>query len=124
MIFYSPPTTLIGITQNQITTYTQAWATYGSDRQIDILIEEMSELTQALIKARRNGKIFSTGIIHETADILICLQQIELQMRTNILLPKPDDTVHYGNLWNQVEEIYKHQYARFAKKVINDYFTW
>ena len=33
--------------------YNTAWKHWGGDLQIDILIEEMAELTQALIKDRR-----------------------------------------------------------------------
>jgi hypothetical protein len=37
------------------TLYDWAWKHWGSDAQIDVLIEEMAELTQALLKSRRNG---------------------------------------------------------------------
>ena len=58
---------------------------YGSTAQEDICIEEMSELTKAILKHRRAGK-FAQGnlndtlsdIVEETADVEICLEYIKL----------------------------------------------
>lgn len=60
-----------------------AISTYGKDAQVDMAIEEMSELTKALLKYRRSrnttdveyGKLRS-NIIEETADVLIMAVQI------------------------------------------------
>lgn len=57
---------------------------YDNDNQVDILIEEMSELTKALLKNRRaqNGQIDTPvghtvqDIIEEIADVQIMLLQI------------------------------------------------
>ena len=57
---------------------------YGEDAQVDMLIEEMSELTKALLKNRRAQKgqtdtpIRATvnAIEEEVADVLIMLNQI------------------------------------------------
>jgi hypothetical protein len=38
--------------------YHTAWKHWGAEMQIDIYIEEMAELTQAFLKARRNGVVF------------------------------------------------------------------
>ena len=55
----------------------QAVNTFGSDFQTDILIEEMAELTQAIIKSRRNnGSYCTTEIAEETADVIICLAEL------------------------------------------------
>ena len=58
------------------TLYDWAWKHWGSDAQIDVLIEEMAELTQALLKSRRNGVVFSFSVIEEIADVEICMEQI------------------------------------------------
>ena len=58
------------------TLYNWAWKHWGSDSQIDVLIEEMAELTQALLKSRRNGVAFSFSVLEEIADVEICMEQI------------------------------------------------
>ncbi|MEE0100797.1 MAG: hypothetical protein U0I48_03555 [Acutalibacteraceae bacterium] len=60
-----------------------AISTYGKEAQVDMVIEEMSELTKALLKYRRSknttgieyGKLRS-NIIEEAADVLIMVAQI------------------------------------------------
>lgn len=60
-----------------------AISTYGKEAQVDMAIEEMSELTKALLKYRRSknatgiehGKLRS-NIIEEAADVLIMVVQI------------------------------------------------
>lgn len=47
---------------------------YGIEMEKDIAIEEMSELTKALIKNRRFGE--SRNVHEEIADVLICLAQL------------------------------------------------
>jgi len=59
--------------------YRTAWKHWGPNTQIDILIEEMAELTQALLKARRNGFIFSGAVFEEMADVSICLDQLLME---------------------------------------------
>lgn len=76
-----------------------AWRIYGRDMQIDICIEEMAELTHALLHTRRSGAHWSYAVIEEVADVSICLQQIEMQLRG---LPRFDEP---GTLWDRVEEI-------------------
>ena len=61
--------------------YHTAWAHWGADSQIDVLIEEMAELTQALIKTRRNGLVFSAAVYEEMADVMICLDQVNHKLR-------------------------------------------
>lgn len=55
---------------------------YGMSSQVDVAIEEMSELTKALLKYRRaKGIELSSardGIIDELADVRIMLRQMEL----------------------------------------------
>jgi NTP pyrophosphatase (non-canonical NTP hydrolase) len=59
----------------------QALSRYGVDAQDDIAIEEMSELTKAIIKNRRY-KTFATleSIYEELADVYIMLEQIMMSL--------------------------------------------
>lgn len=56
--------------------------TYGTNPQIDMAIEEMSELTKALLKWRRAGGLELTearrGIVDELADVRIMARQMEI----------------------------------------------
>jgi len=53
---------------------------YGRDSQIDIMIEEMSELTKALLKYRRSGylDILRCEIREEVADVQIMIEQMKI----------------------------------------------
>ena len=60
-------------------------STYGETAQIDIAIEEMSELTKALLKKRRYdnrphkssvSNLFRDDVIEEIADVGIMLEQL------------------------------------------------
>ena len=51
----------------------------GKDHQIDIAIEEMSELTKALLKDRRHHSPETvTDITEEMADVYICMAQLAI----------------------------------------------
>jgi NTP pyrophosphatase (non-canonical NTP hydrolase) len=58
----------------------------GEDAQIDMMIEEMSELTQALLKLRRNKLGLKTRYIiqvcEEMADVEIMTQQMRMIFNT------------------------------------------
>ena len=56
--------------------YHTAWKHWGAEAQVDMLIEEMAELTQALLHTRRNGLVFSSAVYEEMADVSICLDQM------------------------------------------------
>lgn len=56
--------------------YEDVWAYCGDEHQIDIFIEEMSELTKEFLKARREGKVFSKKVYKELADVKICFDQV------------------------------------------------
>lgn len=49
---------------------------YGKEKQVDIAIEECSELIKALLKDRR-GKATIDDIVDEIADVQIMLYQLE-----------------------------------------------
>ena len=57
---------------------------YGIDKQTDMMIEEMSELTKALLKLRRfTGNIslapaLAANVIEEIADVSIVLEQMRI----------------------------------------------
>lgn len=55
--------------------------TYGEDSQINMAVEEMSELIKALMKFRRNDvdkKEIFQNIAEEIADVEIMLEQLKL----------------------------------------------
>lgn len=56
--------------------------TYGPNKQIDVAIEEMSELIKALLKWRRAGGAGMTEaracIVDELADVRIMVRQMEI----------------------------------------------
>ncbi len=66
----------------------KAIETYGVNAQIDIAVEEMAELTKALMKHRRNEKFKKddfnaaircmASICGEIADVLIMLEQLQM----------------------------------------------
>ena len=59
----------------------KAIETYGVESQVDVCIEEMSELTKALIKDRRsygNSHEAWKNVAEEIADVKIMLEQLEM----------------------------------------------
>lgn len=69
----------------------RAIAEFGTEAQVDMMIEEMSELTKALLKLRRVAKgqphyddslgacdIFTSSVLEEMADVQIMLDQMKL----------------------------------------------
>lgn len=63
------------MTEKQIKILHDAIQTYGENSQIDKAIEEMSELTKALLKHRQNNGSVD-DIIEEIADVYIMLSQL------------------------------------------------
>ena len=56
---------------------------YGANAQIDVAVEEMAELTQALVKAKRYATDkdfdrFRDNVIEEIADVEIMLDQLRI----------------------------------------------
>ncbi len=57
----------------------KAVTTYGAQAQIDMMIEEMSELTKALCKYRRKPEEYTfADVLEEMADVQIMLNQMAL----------------------------------------------
>lgn len=68
-----------------IEVYERAINTYGTEAQIDQAIEEMAELTQALIKRRRHWNAYGSysgdiqeNISEEMADVTIMIEQLSM----------------------------------------------
>lgn len=57
--------------------YAKAINRLGAQSQIDIAIEEMSELTKELLKQRRNGGNVM-NIMSELADVEVCCEQLRM----------------------------------------------
>lgn len=70
---------MITFTKLQNDILQKAIDTYGEQMQIDVAIEEMAELTKALIKERRETKNNAKAIVdicEEIADVAIMLEQL------------------------------------------------
>ncbi len=74
-------TMLAGLNDHDTKMLRAAWTIWGEHSQLDMLIEEASELIQAILKDRRDGDILSGRVDTEIADLMICLQQVEIVMR-------------------------------------------
>ena len=61
---------------NQINVMLDALEHYGNNPQVDMAIEEMSELTKELLKNRR-GKENRSDIAMEMTDVYIMLEQLK-----------------------------------------------
>ena len=78
---------------------------YGKDHQIDIAIEEMSELTKALLKDRRyHTEQTKRDVAEEMADVFICLEQL---------------TIMYQNMCS-VEQVEKEKLSRLERRMNDD----
>ena len=95
--------------------YNEAWRLWGGDTQLDILIEEMAELTHAILKARRHGATWSPAVLEEIADVTICMEQITTHLKA---LPTDIDRETNrptGYLYDIVEEVKDRKIARLEK---------
>ncbi|MEG0306148.1 MAG: hypothetical protein RR612_11855 [Oscillospiraceae bacterium] len=55
----------------------KAISTYGTNSQLDMAVEEMSELTKEICK-RKKGKENRAEILEEIADVKIMLEQLKI----------------------------------------------
>ena len=96
--------------------YNEAWRIWGEYMQLDILIEEMSELTQAIIKTRRHNMTWSYAVFEEIADVTICLEQVNTRLKA-----LPTDINRRGRptgyLFDIVEEIKSRKLARLEERL-------
>lgn len=64
--------------------YNRALDTWGHDAQMDVAIEELSELIKAIIKYRRKPyKDQAIDIAEELGDVTIMIKQLEIAMLRN-----------------------------------------
>lgn len=81
---------------------------YGKDKQIDIAIEEMSELIKALLKDRRyHTEQTKRDVTEEMADVFICLEQL---------------TIMYQNMC-VVEQVEKEKLMRLERRLEDEQKT-
>ena len=80
-------TLLHDLNKRDAETLRAAWTAFGPESQLDMVIEEAAELIQAIAKSRRMpyytpGKaVQAPQVACEIADVLVCLQQVEIVMR-------------------------------------------
>ena len=74
--------------------YKRQFNIYGTDYNIDLIFEETSELTKALLKARRYGmnEERRNAIIDEIADVSICIEKLIMLLGCK---PEVDDRINY-----------------------------
>ena len=73
-------------TEEQTKVLKAALDEYGIRSQSDIAIEEMAELTKAIIKSRRNHLAPATeNVLEEIADALIMLEQLTIHYGTEFI---------------------------------------
>jgi NTP pyrophosphatase (non-canonical NTP hydrolase) len=67
-------------TESQVETLQSAIDKWGTDKQIDMMIEECSELIKALCKYKRNKNANDVirNIKEETADVIIMTKQMKM----------------------------------------------
>lgn len=88
-------------TEEQTKVLKDALDTYGIRSQSDIAIEEMSELTKAIIKCRRNPSATATeNLFEEIADVLIMIEQL---------------TIHYGTEY--ISEFVQEKIIRLSLRI-------
>ena len=78
---------------------------YGVDAQLDMCIEEMSELTKEICKHKR-GKNNHNQIVEEMADVHIMLEQLEIMMNID---PEEIDSIKSLKLDRLNERLKQHE---------------
>jgi len=70
--------------------YTKCVEKWGFNSQVDRCIEEMAELTKALLKARQPEypKDWFTSVREEIADVTITLEQMVILFEGEVLVPE------------------------------------
>ncbi len=63
--------------------YDAAIAHYGTESQIWMAVEEMSELLKELAKGRRPGGTTAEALVDEIADVTIMMEQLRLIFNVN-----------------------------------------
>lgn len=98
--------------------YKEAWRLWGADMQLDILIEEMAELTQAILKARRYTVTWSRAVLEEIADVSICLEQVETRLKSLPVDIDRETNRPTGYLIDIVEEMKAIKLSRLEERLL------
>lgn len=98
--------------------YNTAWKHWGGTTQLDILIEEMAELTQAILKTRRNGVTYSYAVYEEIADVSICLEQVETRLKIYPRISKNHIAGDNGYDWDTVLEIKEKKLEQLKERLM------
>ena len=107
------------ITPSEAGILIDAISTYGERSQEDMLIEEMSELTKALIKHRRYGtEETRADILEEIADVEITLMQLILMYEN----PVEIISAKLERLKQRVAETQREAFEETQRKIL-EYFS-
>ena len=96
--------------------YNEVWRLW-EDMQLDILIEEMSELTQAIIKTRRHNIVWSYAVFEEIADVMICLDIVGNRLKAVPIDIDPETNRPTAYLFDIVEDVKTFKIARLEERV-------
>jgi len=97
--------------------YKEVWHLWGEDMQFDILIEEMSELTKAIIKTRRHHATWSPAVLEEIADVTICLEQVNARLKALPTDVDRETNRPTGYLYDIVEEMKVRKLGRLEERL-------
>lgn len=75
--------------EEKIELYSQLVKMYGFGHQMDVAVEEMSELTNALMKDKRR-RASKEEVVTEIADVLICMEQLSLHYGVKAVLDEKE----------------------------------
>ena len=93
--------------------YDKAMELWGEEFQVNMLIEEMAELTHAIMKTRRHPvATWTYRVLEELADVSIMMDQMEQHLQS---LPE-DDSSGYSR-WDTVLAIRQQKIDRLQRRV-------
>ena len=94
--------------EERVAIYREALQLYGPEMQTAVAIEEMSELTKALIKVQYRQGHDMGAVIEELADATIMLEQLRLMYDIN----------------DEVCAVMDEKVIRLARNIVKDRQTW
>lgn len=92
--------------------YKTAWKHWGADMQQHMLIEEMAELTVAILHAHRDKTLWTEDVIEELADVSICFEQHMMRMKT---IPSGSA----GTVWDRMMVIRERKLQRMYRRTMD-----
>jgi adenine C2-methylase RlmN of 23S rRNA A2503 and tRNA A37 len=93
--------------------YFKAWRLWGTELQINTLVEEMAEFIHAYMKAKRNNVVINYMMFEELADVEIMVEQMKVILKQ---LP----SLNGGNLYENVIFNRNKKLERLEKWVDNE----